>query len=757
MVQILPQLPTFGSEFGKGLGTGFATGIENLQKQLSEQRKQATKTKQDILKERSKLNTSLNTLQKTYEREGLLSDQEKDLLKERAEALIQEGYPAELALDTVFKDFRTQQEQTPIPQSQLDKLPPGAQKGMFPALFEYLTQRGQPAAEERQRLFQEGPSPIREPLSFLQGATENPLANLMAALSDPTMASIRGIKEGPKSLITPPVQIKKKDETPREKSTREFGKELTTAVLTSTGPIGELIGSATGAVLKGARSLLGKLRPRDAKIVENAVKQAAKKGGISETEAASKLVSELEGKGLLSKAEINPKDTRQILKTARAFKEEGTFPVKEAEKGIQEQRKLAKRATIQRDIETEKARRAARKPKPSEEVVREAGKKTLPRDRRNYFESAKRRRNIEDSLKLKENQYTKSDLNKALSDEKAALGELKKSQYESVTGKKYNTKWTNQQAAFKTVQEIENIAKDPTKNIAEELKRIRSRGYQFKDPELIKQANEAFRKPLPGRTAENQFVKVNEDYANAFLKRMNNIDKEIKAISKKPSMAELEKLRQLQREREMIGELLKDSRKKVALGQKREVLGQIDERLATQKKLLGSEVKGFENLTEEELRAFNLSKEKLNKMEKTISDFVKKSEEALEKGTAGPKESLTDTIRKVDKEVGKKATSLKWLNLSVPYWVQQGIKKATGVVVPRRTITTVLGTLGIGGKLTVPKLKQAARISKFAHFQSTNNRKGAEDYRKKLIQSGTSPATVKKYQKLASQSLRKAA
>lgn len=763
MVQILPEQPTFLSQFGTGLGKGFSSGIENIQKQLAEQRKSAKTQKQNILKERAKLNSSLSSLQKTYEREGLLSDEEKDLLKEQAEALIQQGYPAELALDMVFKQSR-QQEPAPLSQQEIvqrDKLPPGPQQGLFPALFQYLTQPSQPGlstVEQRQKSFEEGPSPIREPMSFLQGAAENPLANLMAALSDPLTAGIRAAKQGPRSFIEPPIKVPKTEsETEKQKKTREFGSEITTAALTGAGPIGELIGSATGGLLKVAKNLLGKLKPRDLKILNSSIKQAAKKAGVTEAEAASKLVSELEGKELLSKAEVNPKDTREILKTARAFKEEGTFPVKEAEKSIQEQRKLAKRPTVQRQMETEKARKSARKSPPSEEALKETSQKSLPRSRKNYFEAAKERRAIEDSLKLKEKKYTQSDLARAQSNEKFAVEDFKKNQYEALTGKKYNTKWTNEQAAYKTVQEIEDIAKDSGKNIADELKRIRARGYQFKNPELTKAANEALKNPLKGRASTNQFVKVNEDYANTFLKKLNSIDKEIKAIGKKPSLSEFERLGELQREREMLTEILGDTRKKVALGEKREVLAQIDERLATQKKLLGSEVKGFENLTEEELKAFNLTKEKLGKVEKAATDFITESEAAVESGSKAPKDSLIDAIRKVDKAAGKKTRSLKWLNLSAPYWIQQGIKKATGIIIPRRIITTALGALGIGGKLSVPKLKQAARVSKFAHFQANNNRSAAEEYRKKLIQSGISPITVKKYQKLAAQSLRKAA
>ena len=751
MVSILPQEPTFLSQFGQGLGTGLSTGVEDLIKNLGEQRKQAAKTQEQILKERSKLNSSLNSLVKTYEREGLLGDEEKDLLKSQAEDFIQQGYPAELALDTAFKQFRYQEGgQGEQPN----------QRGIFPALFDHITRGTPEIAAERQHIYEQGASPVRNPLSFLQGATENPLANLMAALGDPTTAAARAIKEGPKSLISPPIKRKKKDETESEKATREFGKELTTAVLTSTGPIGELISSGIGAAAKGARSLLGKLKPRDAKIIESAVKQAAKKSGTTEAQAATKLVKELEGKGLLSNAEVNPKDTRQILKTARAFKEEGTFPVKEVEKNIQEQRRLAKRATVQRDIETEKARRATKKTTPSEEALKETSGKALPRDRKDYFETAKRRREIEDSLKLKESKYSRSDLNKAISDEKAALGELKKSQYESVTGKKYNTKWTNEQAAFKTVQEIENIAKDTSKNIAEELKRIRSRGYQFKNPDLVKQANEAFRKKLPGRAAENQFVKVNEDYANAFLKRMNTIDKEIKAISKKPSLAEFNRLGELQREREMLGELLKDTKKKVALGERREVLKQIDERLNTQKKLLGSEVRGFENLTDEELKTFNLSKEKLNKIEKSVNDFISKSEEALNQGKEVAPSSVANAIRKIDKEIGKNKKALRWLDLSLSSWIQRFIKNSLKVNIPRKTINTALKIAGVpAGYLTTTglynKIKKGTRVAKIAAYLEKKDTRALQNYKSKLIKAGISPITVKNYQKAAAKISRK--
>lgn len=749
---------------GEALGTGVQTGFENLQKRLLEQQKTASKKKESILKERSKLNSALSSLQKTYEREGLLSDEDKDLLKEQAQALIQEGYPAELALDTVFKSYRDQQTQQPLTSQQLaeqEQLPPGLNQGIFPAFLDRITKGSPQSIEERQKLFEKGPSLIREPMSFLRGATESPLANLMASLSDPLATALRTQQEGPRAFIQPPVQTSvPADETTKQKRTREFGKELTTAVLTGTGPLGSLLGEATGGILKGVQRLVGKLKPRDLNIINRSVREAAKKAGISETEAASNMVSELENRGLLSRAKPNPKDTKEILKTARTFQEEGIFPVKEAQKEIQEQLRLGKQKAVGEEVEREVGRRSARKPSKGEVSVKETAEKSLPRSRKNYFNATKTRRNIEDSIRLKEGKYNQSDLALARSNEEFHLRNVKKNQYEALTGKKYNTKWSNEQAAFKTVQEVQKISRDFGKDISDELKLIRSRGYQFKDPELIKQANEALRKPLKGRVSENQFVKINEDYANTFLKRLKNIDKEIKSLSNEKSMVSIQQMKALQREREMLTELLKDSQKKVALGQRREVLKQIDERLQTQKKLLGSEYRGFENLTEEELNTLGLAKENLKNLENTFTNFVEEIESAAQKGRSSTGD-VADAIKETNRLTNKNKKSLHWLNINPSYWIQQGIKKSTGFTIPRNTIRAALTLTGLGGSASAPSLinriKRTTRVSRFADYVRRKDMKGAQEYRRKLIQSGVSPTTVNKYQKLGRETAQKAA
>ncbi len=529
--------PSRSSQLGELLGGGIGRGLEQvLASSVSQQA--------NLLKNLGLLPGAISSTMKSLGLETL-DPEFQDTLIQNAQKYIHQGLPPELASYLAIKESGVLS-----PQEQLmENLTPSEKRG---GLLDLLMG----TAEAREAPVKKKPSTLEGGLAQLLSGSAEPRGEAFPGqLKSKGLGLLRGIgnlaQEISGGIQTPEAIIEQirglPGETPEQKKERQTGEEVGEAVAAFAVPL---------PALGLAKPLQRFLSKRLANIASK-FKKAPEEVGV----AFEKFV------------EANP----ERMQAAKQKAEPLSKFIKDFEKSISKEKETIKKVTpgVRREAGLEKERLAKVPEKKEMPGLKESGKESLPKDRKDYLKLAEEKAKIQSSIKKGEKKYSSEDLSRAKDLEARSAENYAKSSYEAFTGRPYTTEKSISEQAFKALERIEEIAESGDAKAFNQLKKR----FELKssDERLIKELQKS---GIPLEKSANTYTRVNQGYAEAILNRLQRVDEQIKA-----GKGGFEKLMVLNKEREMLNELLGLSKKKLQLADQRRTLKKVNKYLDVQKKL----------------------------------------------------------------------------------------------------------------------------------------------------------------------------
>jgi hypothetical protein len=514
-----------------------------------------------------------------------------------------------------------------------------------------FNQRLNEMRNQRQEAFKTGPSIVKEPIEALTGISESPVANLLSTFSNPEMGAARFLKEGGSSIFTPAFKSPPAT-SERGRKTRELTKELTDFALLSTPVAGKIIGEAGSSIIKSFnRSKIGNQ-------FSNLLKKYVEKVGEKKAaEAFKKTVDELKtkpeffkgnintGEGVWSEEGVNAfyKNYRgkvsgkePSISSGRFLEEEGyrfQQQPKQYRKGekispksknptdvIERQMKEGKKPSIKKAAQEETTRHTkAKEAKIINENIQDRAKQELDGAKKNYLEVTRTRRRVEDSLSRGEKTHTKKELERVKGIEQESKENLKKISYEARSGRKYSLGEESKKAAHTAIKKVEEIASDLSIPIDEKV--LSPKGSLKPDTIKLYEKSVNTTSKLPGEGNPTTNTKILKDYADAYMKKLDEVTKAIKD----GEFYGIEGLAKNNRMKEILESRLKTNFLKQRMSLGRDKLRQIHKRLKYLDSNRYEAMNALAKKPETAAKVMNLLKKDINSKEaKVVLDLVPK-------------------------------------------------------------------------------------------------------------------------------------
>lgn len=296
-------------------------------------------------------------------------------------------------------------------------------------------------------------------------------------------------------------------------------------------------------------------------------------------EAAPSIEKSLAGR--VSKKELSPTEMR----IARSKPEQRIYPrLKNVETREAQLKAFPKyEAEIAEDAAARAARAEKRIPKTEKGIISQQARiaeaeKHLPSAKESYSKSAARVRALEDEVA----KYKGPEKERLQAILEHAAKDLKDAEF-NLVNRLENTKGINYRS---TAQEMRDAARKKMLDLSDKI----SAGEEYKlakmdySPDLIAEANKiAKKKPLPTTKYEDFYTKVHDEYAHEYRNQLSKIEKDLKSTPK--NMVHAEKIRNLQKEKDILQKMIKSAEAENTIHRHKFALREISERKKAQERI----------------------------------------------------------------------------------------------------------------------------------------------------------------------------
>lgn len=666
-IQVLPGVPSFGSQLGKALGGGLSQGISDSLKSFldNKQAKQISATRDRIAKGTGKFLKEYHpALESNVEAKGQI--------EQLAQQYGARGFSETDSIKAAINDYnKSRKSQPQEDQSFLGKLfssnkevPTDSQSGQEPQNWRDFFSNILTESQQTPGQTPLGPLAKESPGALVGAPALGALApfeEVARFQSKPAMDFVKslgftypeGAERGP--LVTEKLREKLQEGLSPE--AKRGAEQLEVA----------------GSFLPIERLLTGlKLIGKSAGFLKNAEKIAAREG-ISATQAAENIAKQAETTGIdLAKVASGDKkesaklfnlsnrisskapETATELRMARAEPKAKIFPTEERIATRESQLKAFPKyeAEIAQDASERAARAEAKIPKTvkgmdARRIRVHTAEKNLPVAEKGYRNALARVRALEDEVvKLggAEKERVKSLIDAAKSEMKDAEFFLKQTMQNISGGEARVGLEDMRKAAQKKMLDIsEKIA------AGEEIQ-LAKMDY---NPEMIREAKRlSKKKAIPSVKKDDFYQQVHKEYGDQYRKQLSDVEKKIKEPLK--NMADAERKRHLQKEKDVIKKLIDQTEAERTIHQHKLSLRETAERHRAKERL------GKLQPKEAEPKVQKVAQEKIH--DNLKSYIANPSEEKLVEiatETGVPKEavkqgkSLVDAIKEVNKTAEK--------------------------------------------------------------------------------------------------------
>jgi len=515
--------------------------LSNQLSQMGQQRRQsAAKQQSELSKIRNQSYKDLESISKFYDTK--LSPEEKERFLPFFTQAQMQGVP----IDQAF-EFAEQQYLQAYPEKSTQQQRQEAFEKKSPITKAFrrdvpLTERRRRDIEERQRLYEEGASPLKMPGQFFTGASKSPLGNLLNSFTNPEQAVAKSLKGGVSSIFKPSLPTREAT-TEKERKTQELGKGLADLAVFEATPLGKALAEVGGLGFRAImKTPIGKKAAEFLRVFGNKFGKKAAQEIVKDSLDAANIV---EGSGIPTAQQQTAfyeslkgkvKQRSPTSKEARLAQEE--FPKVASQKESQDiigaqkylYEKEGTKELSKKEVKRYEKSKAEKEPKTHDQLLdqtqrkKQASAKVEP-SKEEYLKTTKERRALEDDLKSGKSKNPKEDISKRrelLKREEELFDNYRKNLYESETGTPYRKGLTAEKDAQNAIKKIKELAESDTKLTQEVL---RGKGWK---PETIKKAVEDIeRVTLVGKPAPTSFSEIHEAYAEAYLKELSKVQNKL--------------------------------------------------------------------------------------------------------------------------------------------------------------------------------------------------------------------------------------
>lgn len=583
MVQILPEVPSFGTQLARGLGGGIGQGLS-----------QATQLALQLMGERRKnIDKNLSALPSTIQKyvkdlgykETLARDPKKlAQLNEMTRKLVSQGQDPTDALNSIFPAFLSEGKKgSPLRQQE-------ASAPESKAKLSFL-----PGTEER---------PTRPESGLLQGMKGRPDVALKAAPASAAhlvegLVPLLPLAQQKSPRLTSKQLLSGKEPWKSEKYFRTHSEILTEKLTEGMTPEEKEMFHRDVQVQTLAPSLALAAADIGPAVAEGISGLRAARG----TKGAPKIPTEaIPREATAPRAEIGaPEDIKPSLQ-GRVSKEVAETPTEMRIERTEPETRIYNRlenanlreqqvkifpqyeSEIAADAAARASREESRRPKTAVGEASQASRmveaeRALPDVRKAYENSIGRVRALEDEMvKLTGAQRETAETLLQL-----AQRDLENAEFELI--QTLNNARTGERRVG--IPQMEKAAQEKVLKIADQI----ANGEEIKlakmdySPEMIAEANRISKsKKLPARRTDDFYTLVHDAYANQYKGRLAQIEQEIAAAMKDKSMASLYNRQQLGKEKEALNKMIKSAEAENAIHRHKIALREISNRQKAQER-----------------------------------------------------------------------------------------------------------------------------------------------------------------------------